>query len=128
LKRPLFGFVAAVFFVFAIVGPSFAHHGASMFDMTTLVTKAGTVTDFEFINPHGMIYFDVKDENGNIVKWSAETRGGPGVLVRAGWTKDTLKAGDRITFVGHPAKNGSNNMRLAKVIFPDRRELSSDLK
>jgi hypothetical protein len=99
-----------------------------MFDMTKLVTKLGTVTDFEFINPHGMIYFDARDEKENITKWSAETRGGPNVLTRAGWTKDTLKAGDKITFVGHPAKNGSNNMRLAKVIFPDGKELSSDLR
>jgi hypothetical protein len=99
-----------------------------MFDMKTVVTKAGMVTDFEFINPHGMIYFDVKDESGGVVKWSAETRGGPNVLVRAGWAKDTLKAGDQITLVGHPAKNGSNNMRLAKVIFPDGRQLSPDLR
>jgi hypothetical protein len=99
-----------------------------MFDMTKLVTIAGTVTDFEFINPHGMIYFDAKDEKGNVVKWSAETRGGPNVLTRAGWTKDTLKAGDQVAFVGHPAKNGSNNMRVAKVIFTDGRELKSDLR
>jgi hypothetical protein len=97
-----------------------------MFDMTKLVTTAGTVTDFEFINPHGMIYFDARDEEGNITKWSAETRGGPNVLARLGWTKDTLKPGDQITFVGHPAKNGSRNMRLAKVIFPDGKELTSD--
>jgi Family of unknown function (DUF6152) len=99
-----------------------------MFDMTKLVTQAGKVTDFEFINPHGMIYFDARDEKGNAVKWSAETRGGPNVLVRAGWTKDTLKVGDQITFVGHPAKNGSNTMRLDKVIFPDGRELRPNLR
>jgi hypothetical protein len=106
---------------------SYGHHGASMFDMNTLVTKAGTVTDFQFINPHGMIYFDAQDENGNVAKWSAETRGGPNVLTKAGWTQDTRKKGDQITFVGHPAKDGSNSMRLAKVVFPDGRELSPDL-
>lgn len=127
MKHALFAFLATIFFVSTGAGPSYAHHGASMFDMNALVTRAGTVTDFQFINPHGMIYFNAKDEKGTVQKWSAETRGGPNVLTKVGWTKDTLKEGDQITFVGHPAKDGSNSMRLAKVIFPDGRELSPDL-
>jgi hypothetical protein len=99
-----------------------------MFDMNTLITKVGTVTDFRFINLHGMIYFDVKGKNGTVVKWSAETRGGPSVLTKAGWTKDTPKAGDQVTFMGHPAKDSSDSMRLAKVIFPGGRKLSPDLR
>jgi hypothetical protein len=106
--------------------PSYGHHGASMFDMVRLITVKGTVTSFEWINPHSMIYADVKDEKGNVQKWAIETRGGPNVLTRAGWTKDTVKPGDEVTFTGHPAKNGSNNMRLAKVLLADGKELEPE--
>jgi hypothetical protein len=86
----------------------------------------GTVANFEFVNPHGMIYIDVKDFKGNIQKWAVETRGGPNVLANAGWDKDTVKPGDQITLVGHLAKNGSNNMRLVKIVFSNGMELYPD--
>ena len=109
-----------------VAAPVHAHHGASMFDMEHSITVNGTVTSFDWANPHAMIYADVRNDKGNVQKWAMETRGGPNVLTRAGWTKDSVKPGDQVTFVGHPAKNGTNNMRLAKIVFPDGRELNSD--
>jgi uncharacterized protein DUF6152 len=106
--------------------PMCAHHGASMFQMDQLITVKGTVTSFDWSNPHAMIYADVKDDKGNVQKWAIETRGGPNVLTRAGWTKDTLKPGDQVTFVGHPAKNGTTSMRLAKVVLPNGQELNPE--
>ncbi len=106
--------------------PVFGHHGASMFDMVRLITVKGTVTSFEWVNPHAMIYADVKDDQGNVQKWAIETRGGPNALTRAGWSKDTLKPGDEVTFTGHPAKNGTNNMRLAKVVLASGKELEPE--
>jgi len=106
--------------------PAYAHHGASMFDMEHLITVKGTVTSFEWINPHSMIYADVKDDKGNVQKWAIETRGGPNALTRAGWAKDTLKPGDEVTFTGHPAKNGTSNMRLAKVTLANGKEMEPE--
>jgi hypothetical protein len=94
-----------------------------MFDMKNSITMKGTVTRFEWANPHVMIFLDVKDNRGNIQRWAVETRGGPNVLTKAGWTKDTLKPGDQVTLIGHPAKNGTNTMRLAKVVWADGQEL-----
>lgn len=96
-----------------------------MFDMKQLITVKGTVTSFEWANPHPMIYADVKDDKG-IQKWAVEIRGGPSVLTRAGWNKDSLKPGDQVTLIGHPAKNGTNSMRLAKVVLASGQELDPD--
>lgn len=120
--RVFLGFLALL----VVYVPAYGHHGASMFDMVRLVTVKGTVTSFEWINPHSMIYADVKDDQGNLQKWAIETRGGPNALTRAGWSKDTVKPGDQVTFVGHPAKNGSSSMRLAKVVLADGKELEPE--
>ena len=81
------------------------------------------MTRFEWANPHVMIFADVKDNRGNVQKWAVETRGGPNVLTKAGWTKDTLKPGDQVTLIGHQAKNGTSTMRLAKVVLANGQEL-----
>src|SRR3974390_3938535 len=80
--------------------PLFAHHGEANYDTDKVVSVKGTVTDFQFINPHTLISLDVKNDKGEIEKWSCEARS-PGMLVRAsGWDKTTLKAGDVITVAG----------------------------
>ncbi len=94
--------------------------------MAHSTSMKATVTNFEFVNPHGMIYIVVRDDKGNIQKWAVETRGGPNVFVKAGWDKDTLKPGDQITLVAHPAKNGSNNSRLVKIVFSNGMALYPD--
>ncbi len=103
-------------------GPVFSHHGTASYDTTRLVTVKGTVTDFEFTNPHTEIHLDVKDDKGNIVRWIVETSS-PNLLTRVGWNKNTLKPGDQITLTGNPAKDGSNLMRLKKIVMPDGKEL-----
>jgi hypothetical protein len=120
-------YLSSVFAVVAglllVCSPVFAHHGGSMYDMAHLTSVKGTVTAFDWANPHVMIYADVMDSKGDVQKWSIETRGGPNVLAKAGWTKDTIKVGEQITLVGHPNKNGSANMRLQKVVFTNGMEL-----
>jgi Family of unknown function (DUF6152) len=102
--------------------PAFSHHGKASYDTTKLVTVTGSVTDFEFTNPHVEIHVDVKDDKGNTVKWTAETSS-PNLLMRVSWNKNTLKPGDQITLTGNPAKDGSNVMRLDKIVMPDGKEL-----
>ena len=83
----------------------------------------GTVTDFQFINPHVQIFMDVKNGNGEIEKWSCEARS-PIMLVRlGGWDKNTLKPGDVITASGFRAKNGSTILRLKKIVLANGREM-----
>ena len=106
-------------------GPLLAHHGEANYDTDKVVSVKGTVTDFRFINPHVQIFLDVKTESGHIEKWSGEARS-PSMLVRiGGWSKDTLKPGDVITASGFRAKNGSNVLRLSKIVLTDGREMGN---
>src|SRR5579864_3318432 len=86
--------------------PLFAHHGNAAYDTTKTVTVRGTITDFEFINPHVMVFFEAKNDNGDIEKWQGELTS-PNHLMRTGWTKGTLKPGDHVTFSGLRAKSGA---------------------
>jgi hypothetical protein len=99
--------------------PLLAHHGEANYDTDKVVAVKGTVTDFQFINPHTLISLDAKNDKGEIEKWSCEARS-PGMLVRVGgWDKQTLKPGDVITVFGYRARNGSPVMRLQKLTLAD---------
>ena len=104
--------------------PLFAHHSTAEYDMNSLTAVKGTVTRFEWSNPHAYIYLDVKDEKGNVTEWTAEMAS-IGMLSRVNWKRDTLKPGDEITVYGNRAKNGKNAMRLDKIIFASGQELSA---
>ena len=89
-----------------------AHHSfAAFFDPDKSVTVTGTVTEFRFTNPHGMVALTVKKADGKLEEWRAETNA-PVVLVRRGWTRDVIKPGDVVTVEGWPSRDGRNYMRL----------------
>jgi hypothetical protein len=107
-----------------VCGPAFAHHGGAIYDTKNPLTLKGTITAFDFVNPHVQIYFDVKDDKGNVVHWACETIS-PGKLVRgSGWSRDVLKPGDQVTIILNPAKAGTPVGGLRKVIFSDGKELT----
>jgi polyisoprenoid-binding protein YceI len=112
--------VTLSFIAFAILfvasGSAFAHHGAAAYDSAKMVTVTGTVTDFQFVNPHVMISMDVKDPStGKIEKWEGELTS-PNHLERAGWTKSTIKVGDQVTMTGAALKSGALAMAIRKVM------------
>ena len=120
------GILLAVFF-FALLlagAPALAHHGVPGFDMSRNITIKGVVVDYMLINPHMELMVKVTDEHGESVNWNVE---GVSLLmmVRAGYKKDTLKAGDVITVTGHPNKDGKPQMYLLKIVLPDGRELQN---
>jgi Family of unknown function (DUF6152) len=112
-----------IFSILLISGPLVAHHGEANYDTTKVVSVKGTVTDFRFINPHVQIYLEVKNDRGEIEKWAGEARS-PAMLGRyGGWDKNTIKIGDVITASGHRTNNGTNFLRLMKIVLPDGREM-----
>lgn len=104
-------------------GPLSAHHGTASYDNTQPVTVTGVITDFKFVNPHVLIYWEAKDDKGNVEHWIGE-RSGPNSMARnAGWSSKTLKPGDQVTISGRRAKNGTPNMAISKILL-NGKELS----
>jgi hypothetical protein len=108
--------------VLLVSGPLFAHHGTSAYDTTKLTTVKGTVTDFQFNNPHVMISVEAKDDKGKVETWMSEANS-PNVLTRHGWDRDIIKNGDQITVIGYRPKNGAKTLRLQKVVLSNGQEL-----
>ena len=107
---------------FLIVMPLQTHHGASEYDMTKIVTLRGTVSELQFVNPHTLLVFTVKDDSGKTIEWQGELPS-PNLLSRRGWSRSTVKPGDQITVIGAVAKNGEKGMQVKKLVFPDGHEL-----
>jgi hypothetical protein len=103
--------------------PIFAHHSAAEYDATKVVSVKGAVTQFEWSNPHAYIYLDVKDDKGDVEKWTVELAS-LGMLSRFNWRRDTVKPGDQITAFGNRARDGRTTMRLDKIVFASGQELS----
>jgi hypothetical protein len=121
--RKLAVILAVIFGIPFVSGPLLAHHGEANYDTSKEVSVKGTVTDFQFINPHVQISMDVKNDKGEVEKWVGEARS-PSMLGRlGGWDKNTIKVGDVISATGHRTKNGTNFLRLMKVVLPDGREM-----
>jgi hypothetical protein len=89
----------------AVPGTASAHHGTSRYDLDKTVTLTGTVTGFDWGNPHCLVYMDVKRDNGAVQHWTLELAS-PFTMSHAGWTKSSLMLGDMLVAETHPARNG----------------------
>jgi hypothetical protein len=127
MKTRLLAVVAAVVAALVFSGPMFAHHGTAAYDTSNPVTVKGTVTDFRFINPHCQVYFDIKNDKGEVEHWQGELTA-PNKLARAGWTKHSLNPGDQINVTGLVGKYGGHSIWIRKLIGPDGQamQLSED--
>jgi hypothetical protein len=100
------------------------HHSFAMFDTAKPVTLVGTVTAFEWTNPHAYIELDVAGDTGGIKHWSIEL-GSPSILQQAGWKFNDLKFGDKVTAVVSPLKSGQAGALLSRITMPDGRVLTN---
>ncbi len=123
MKRELLAVLAGVVGLLLGAGPIFAHHSAAIYDREHPITLKGTVTKLAFFNPHVRIYFEVKDENGNVVKWIAATAT-PQRLHRAGWNAKTLNPGDEISITCDPARDGRKICSVRRLVGPNGKVLS----
>jgi hypothetical protein len=112
--------------VLALAAPvASAHHAFSpVYDEKRTITTAGVVTEFRFVNPHAMLLIDVTDETGKVAKWVVEFPGRLN-LGDLGWTADSIKAGERVTVLGHPTHTGSTRMFFRRLRRADGTELVS---
>jgi hypothetical protein len=122
MKARLAIFVSAAALAAAV--PAFAHHSfAAEFDGQKPFRITGSLVKIEWTNPHTYFYVDVKDDSGNVVRWTLSA-GSPGALSRRGWKRSDLKFGDVIIVDGYLARDGSHVMDARRVTLPDGRIVS----
>ena len=122
MKTRIAYFAIAGFMLAAL--PVAAHHSFVMFDTTKQVTLTGTVTSFEWTNPHTYIEIDAAEEGGGVKHWSIEL-GSPSILRNSGWNHGTLKTGDKISLIINPLKSGMPGGLLLQASLPDGRKLGN---
>jgi hypothetical protein len=118
-RRQFLGLAAAVVLA---AGVSVSAHHSWPVDNSRSITVRGTVTGYEWNNPHVMIGLDVRTDAGRVEKWSV---GGPSTsrMANNGWDRATLKPGDVITATGYRFSDGQNILRLEKIIMASGREM-----
>jgi hypothetical protein len=104
--KKLFAAAAVALGLFTLAGPILAHHGTAGYDSGKTITLTGTVTKYDWSNPHVVVYMDAKDAEGNVQHWSVELAA-PLLMARFGWSKNSIKTGDQLVAEIHPSKNGA---------------------
>src|SRR6266404_8419634 len=120
-KRAISVFAVALGFL-SVSMLLFAHHGSAVFDTSKTLTMKGSVTEWDWSNPHCLLQFDVKNESGQVVHWIAETQN-PAEMVSLGWGTTSFKPGDEVTVSLMPVKNGNPFGRITLVVLPDGKTL-----
>ncbi len=121
-SRPLFSLILLVSLAFACATAN-AHHSFGVhYDSKKTGKIEGIAKKFRFTNPHGILEVEVKTDKGEIELWTIETTA-PVYMQRRGWSRNTIKPGDKLIVEGWLARDGSHLMRLRKVRLPDGTEL-----
>ena len=120
MKLATFGKLAAATVLLATV--ALAHHSFTMFDFTKETTITGTIKEFQWTNPHTFTWIDVKNDQGVVETWGIEGMS-PNYLGRRGWSKHTLKPGDKVSIVIYPLKNGEKGGTFLRCTLPDGKEM-----
>ena len=110
--------IVAIGLVLVMTAAAAAHHSAAPFDITKTKTISGTVKQVQWTNPHSWVWVDVPNGKGGVETWGIEGMS-PNYLERRGWTKNTLKPGDKITIDVRPMKDGSNGGMFVQATLAD---------
>ena len=112
--RKILPLVAGLAGLFASINANSHHSFSAEFDVGKPVTLAGTVTEFEWTNPHAWLHMEVADAQGGVQLWAVELLG-VNSLARNGMTPETVQAGDKLTVTGFGARNGTNTAKFEVV-------------
>ena len=113
----------AAMLLLAVGVTAHAHHSFAMFDMSKTVSYKGKIKELQWTNPHVWVELTVDEKDGPVTY--AFEGAAIAVLKRVGWTRDSVKAGDVVTVVGHPYKNGKPGGSIDHLILADGRKLGT---
>ena len=117
-SRGCFAAAALAVTALAVATAAYAHHSFAMFDQNKQLSLKGTVREFQWTNPHAWIHLDVPGTDGTKETWQVELNS-PNNLKRQGWKSTSVKAGDQVTLVLNPLKDGSKGGLFVSVMLPD---------
>jgi Family of unknown function (DUF6152) len=112
-------FVVAAFVVCGFAASLSAHHSFAAFDMSKEQTITGVVSRFDWTNPHTFIWVDVVNDKGVTESWAIEGMS-PNYLGRRGWSKNSVKPGEKITVSIRPLKEGKTGGMFIRAQIGDR--------
>ena len=105
-----------------------AHHSFAMFDFSKTVTLKGQIKELQWSNPHVIVWVETAGDSGRPSEtWSAELTS-PGNLTRRGWTKRTLKPGDKVEVEVSPLRDGGKGGAFRRAVLENGQVLTSDLR
>jgi hypothetical protein len=122
VKAKVLVLVPVIVSCFAFASLLQAHHASRQVYEGKSITLMGVVTDYEWANPHTVLSVAVKDDKGEVEEWHAEILP-PTEMLRAGWTKESLKPGDEVTLTGRPGKYAQHILWLESLVTPDGKKL-----
>jgi hypothetical protein len=123
MRTKLWLAAAGITILMAAAAPAWAHHAfAAEFDAKRPVHLEGVVTKVELINPHAWIHVDVKEADGKTNEWMIEA-GSPNVLLRRGFTKQTVAPGTPVVVEGYQSKDGSMRANGRDITLPNGQKL-----
>jgi Family of unknown function (DUF6152) len=114
--------IVAALGVLLISVPLAAHHGAAALDTGKEITLKGTVTEWIWSNPHCFLQFDAKDDTGTVRNWAVETQN-PTTMTQRGFSRTLFKAGDEVTVILEPVKNGQPIGRMLTIVLANGQKL-----
>lgn len=112
--------------VLAFSTPAYVHHSGAMFDREKVISITGTVTEFNWQNPHASFRLDVPNAEGKIESWAVEMNS-PNNLVHIGWKRTSLKAGDKVTARINPLRDGRPGGLYIGITLADGKYLGAPL-
>lgn len=126
MKRMAGSIIAVCAGLLMLSATVFGHHGTQVaYQVDKTITLKGTVTEWAFSYPHPQIYFDVKNESGNVEHWAAELLPTPIMMrnMKVGWSKETMKPGDEIILTANPSKAPGAKVCLARKLTVNGKEM-----
>lgn len=113
--------------VLAFSTPAFVHHSGAMFDREKVINITGTVTEFNWTNPHASFRVDVPNAQGKVESWAIEMNS-PNNLVHLGWKRSSIKAGDKVTAKINPLRDGRPGGLYIGITLADGKYLGTDVE